>query len=196
MARVEPIRPSQWPPEMRPALAAMIPPAPRHPRPLVEGRPKALNALGTFAHHPELAHAFFTFNGHVLMATTLTLRQRELLVLRVAALRRCGYEWAQHAVIGPDVGLTADEIARILVGPDAPGWAPVDAALLQAADDLLGDGALSDATWGVLATAFDTQQVLDLIFTIGAYEMMAFMMRSFALDLDDDLPEASRVDFD
>ena len=76
MGRVDPLPIREWPPAMREALAAMQPPEPRHPVPIQEGRPKALNTLGTFAHHPALARAYFTFNGHVMLATTLTLRQR------------------------------------------------------------------------------------------------------------------------
>ena len=56
---------------------------------------------------PELAQAYHTFNGHVLFGTTLSTRQRELLVLRVAAVRQCAYEWNQHVVLAGDAGLTA-----------------------------------------------------------------------------------------
>ena len=102
-----------WPRCARPIRAT--------PAPQQKDRPKALNALGTLAHHPELTRAFNTFNGHILFASTLTPRQRELLVLRVATLRESAYEWAQHAVLAGDVGLTPDEVARIAEGPDAAG---------------------------------------------------------------------------
>jgi AhpD family alkylhydroperoxidase len=175
---------------MRAALAQLTPPNPRHPAPISEGRPKALNVLGTYAHHPELAHAFLTFNGHIMRATTLTPRQRELLVLRVSALRECAYEWSQHVVQAGDAGLSADEVLRIGLGPDEPGWDPQDAALLRAADDLIRDGAIGEKTWCELSPALDARQLIDLIFTVGAYETIAYLMRSFALDLDDDLPAA------
>jgi alkylhydroperoxidase family enzyme len=174
---------------MRAALAALVPPNPRHPRPSQEGRPKGLNILGTFAHHPELAQAFFTFNGHVQLATTLTPRQRELLILRVAAYRQAPYEWAQHVLIGRDSGLTDEEIRRIGSEPGASSWNEVEGALLRAVDELLGDGAVADATWTVLAGALSTQQLLDVIFTVGAYATLAGMERSFGLELDADLPD-------
>lgn len=187
MARTEPLRTKEWPQAMREALAAMMPPDPRHAAPVHEGRPKALNMLGTFAHHPALARAFFTFNGHVLMATTLTPRHREMLVLRVAELRACGYEWAQHVFVAHDAGLTDDEISRVAQGPDAAGWAPLESALLRAVDELVADGAIHDDTWSVLAESLDTRQLVDVVFTVGAYESVAFFLRSFAVELDDDL---------
>lgn len=187
MGRIDPLPIREWPPEMREALAAMRPPAPRHPPPITEGRPKAMNTLGTFAHHPALARAWFTFNGHVLLATTLSLRQREILVLRVAALRYCAYEWAQHVVVAHDVGLTEDEITRVGLGPDAPLMDPFEATLIRAVDELVGDGAIGGETWAILSEQLDTQQLMDLVFTVGAYDTLAMLMRSFELELDDDL---------
>src|SRR5205085_5917838 len=129
MARIEPVPVHEWPPEMREAMAALHPPNPRHPFPSQDpNRPKALNALGTFARHPALARAYNTFNGHILFASTLSLRQRELLVLRVAHARAAEYEWAQHVVQARDAGLTDDEIARVRDGAGAPGWTPLEAA--------------------------------------------------------------------
>ena len=187
VARIEPVPAREWPKEMREALAALVPPSPRHARPPREGRPRGLNILGSFAHHPELARAFFTFNGHVQLATTLTPRQRELLILRVAAVRAARYEWAQHVLIGRDAGLDDDEIHRIASAPDASSWSELERALLGAVGELLGDGGISDATWRVLAGELDAQQLLDVVFTVGAYETLAFMERSFGLELDADL---------
>lgn len=189
MARVDPIPSREWSPEMLEALKAMRPPVQRHPDPVTEGRPRARNVLGTFAYHPDLARAFLGFNGHILLGTTLTGRQREILVLRVAAVRRAGYEWAQHVFIGRDAGLTDEEIARIAFGPDAPFLDPLEGALVRAVDELVGDGAITQPTWDVLAAHLDTQQLLDVVFTVGAYETLAWFFRSFDLDLDEEIPK-------
>jgi alkylhydroperoxidase family enzyme len=189
-ARVAPIPPREWPSGMRDAMAALTPPNPRHPLPIRgarEGLPKALNLLGTLANYPELATAYHTFNGHLLFATTLTTRQRELVVLRVGWVRRAEYEWLQHAVIAGEVGISEDEIGRIATGADAPGWDPLEAAMLRAVDELIADAEISDATWATLSEHLDTQQALDLIFTVGAYDVLAMAMRSCRVQLDDDL---------
>jgi alkylhydroperoxidase family enzyme len=189
MPRIEPIPVREWPEEMRGAMEALRPPNPRHPFPVLDDtRPRGRNALGTLAQHPALARAFHTFNGHVLYASTISVRQRELLVLRVAARRSAQYEWRQHEVIGIcDAGLTQDEIDRVADGPDAPEWSPLDRALLRAVDELIGDGVVTDATWATLAAELDTEQLMDVVFTIGAYEILAFAFRSFGVELDDDL---------
>ena len=86
--------------------------------------------------------------------------------------------------------MTDDELAWIIWGPDAPVWTESDACVLRAVDDLDRDGVIGDATWAVLTTHLDLQQVLDLIFTAGAYGMLAWMMESLGVELDDDLRAA------
>jgi AhpD family alkylhydroperoxidase len=186
--RITPIPPAEWPPEMREAMAALRPPVPRHPfPPRDDDRPKGLNLLGTFARHPALTQAFHTLTGHVLFASTLSPRQRELLVLRVAAVRQCSYEWQQHVVMAGDAGLSDAEIARVRDGEDAPEWSTLERAMLAAADELLADAAVSDATWATLAPELDEQQLMDLVFTVGTYDTLAMALRSLAVELDDDL---------
>ncbi len=145
--------------------------------------------LGALAHHPALAQAYFTFNGHLLRATTLSERHRELLIMRVAAVRKCGYEWAQHLFVARDAGLSDEEIGRIAYGPDAPFWSALESAMLRAVDELIIDGTISIATWQSLAADLDTQQLLDLIFTIGGYDTLAGMFNSLDLGIDDDIYE-------
>ena len=184
--RIPPLPTGEWPPEMRAAIAALRVANPRHPILTTEGnRPKALNALGTFAQHPQLTTAYHHFVGHLLYGTTLTLQQRELVILRVAALRGCEYEWLQHVVIGSDVGLSDDEIAAVRA--DLPAT-----PLLRAVDELLADARVSDATWAELAETFDTQQLMDLVFTVGAYDLLAMAFLSFGVEIDADLSEWKR----
>ena len=173
---------------MTDALAALRPPNPRVPFPSRDpSRPKGLNALGLLARHPELSTAYNHFNGHVLFASTITPRHRELLVLRVAVLRDAAYEWAQHAVLAADADITDAELEDVRYGPGAAGWSPLEAALLRAADELVGDARLSEPTWATLAAEFDVQQLMDVVFTVGAYDLLAMAFRTFDVELDDDL---------
>jgi alkylhydroperoxidase family enzyme len=189
MPRIDPLSPRQWPDEFRAAMAALRPPNQTHPNLPTKDRPKALNVLGTMAHHPALAQAYFTFNGHVLMATTLSERQRELLIMRVSAVRKSDYEWAQHLFMARDAGLSDEEVGRIAYGPDAPFWSPLEAAMLRAVDELIEDAYISRPTWETLAADLDTRQILDLICTVGAYDTLARIFKSLELDLDDDITE-------
>ena len=187
--RVTPIPPREWPPGMAESLAAAYRPSnPRHPVPPRDpSSPNGLNAMGVLAHHPELADAYNQLIRHALYFTTLSPRERELLVLRVAHVRGASYEWAQHVYQGALAGLDPEELARVGRGPDASGWGPHERALLSAADELLADARIGDDTYATLSATLDTQQMMDVVFTVGAYETFAMAMRTFDVELDDDL---------
>ena len=184
-----PLPPRQWPAGMAETLSATLRPEnPRHPVPPRDPTsPSGLNAMGVLAHHPELTAAYNQLIRHALYFTTITPRQRELLVLRVAHLRDATYEWAQHVYQAGVVGLAPEEIVRVRVGPDAAEWTVLERALLAAADELVADARIGEGTYAVLSAELDTQQLMDVVFTVGAYEVFAMAMRTFDVELDDDL---------
>ncbi|ROO85220.1 AhpD family alkylhydroperoxidase [Actinocorallia herbida] len=183
--RIPPVPRAEWSAEMSEFVAGFQ--SAVHAGSPAEGRQPGSNLLGTFARHPSLAKAYLTFNGHLLNGSALSPRQRELLVLRVAHLRDCAYEWAQHAVLGARAGLSPEEIARVADDPGSSEWAATDRALLAAADELLADGEVSAATWAALATEFDDQGLMDLVFTVGAYGLLAMALRSFGVQPETEL---------
>ena len=105
-------------------------------------------------------------------------------------MRGCDYEWAQHVVLAADVGVSTEEVARVAEGPDAAGWERLDSAMLRAVDELIADAAISDGTWAMLAEHLDAAQLMDLIFTVGAYDALAMVIGSVGVELDDDLRPA------
>jgi alkylhydroperoxidase family enzyme len=143
--------------------------------------------MGVLAHHPELTDAYNQLIRHALYFTTLTPRERELLVLRVAHVRDAVYEWAQHVYQAEVAGLTAEEVTRVRKGPEAPEWDPHERALLSAADELVADARITERTYQALSATFDTQQLMDVVFTVGTYDTFAMAMRTFDVELDDDL---------
>ncbi len=186
MRRIPALPPKQWPRELLEASSAIRAPEgfPAPPIAGASGKPRGLATLETFAHHPDLAKAFFPFNGHVQYGTTLAPRQRGILVLRVGVVRQSTYMWSQHFLTGRELGLTDEDMANVAFGANAPTLDPLDAALIRAVDELIEDGVISDATWNELSADFDHRQMLDVIFTVGCYETVGFMMRSVNLELD------------
>jgi 4-carboxymuconolactone decarboxylase len=152
------------------------------------GEGPVLNIFRTLAHHPKLLKRWLVFGSHLLAKSTLPPREREILILRVGWKCRAEYEWGQHVVIGRGAGLTDEEIERITRGPEAPGWSEADRVLLRAADELVDDAFLSDATWAALAETYDTQQLLDLVFTVGQYNLVSMALNSLGVQLDEGVP--------
>lgn len=182
--RLPPLPPREWSKAAGESLAPLLPPT---GRPKGGKGPKGLNALGVLARYPEMALAYNTFSGQVMYGSTLSARHRELLVLRVAARRDAEYEWRQHVASAGDNGVDPDQVARVRVGPDAPEWSSVERALLRAVDELLDDACIGDDTWSTLAKTLDERALMDVVFTVGAYTVLAMALKSFGVPLDDDL---------
>jgi alkylhydroperoxidase family enzyme len=176
--RIEPLEDAQTDAETREQLAKLG----------GMGGGRVLNIFRTLAHHPELMRRWLVFGNHVLGKSTLPERERELAILRVGYRCRSDYEWGQHVLIAKRCGISDDEIARVASGPSAPGWSERDAALLRAADELHDDQMLSDATWAALSQHFGRKQLMDLVFTIGQYHLVAMALNTFGVERDPGVP--------
>lgn len=142
----------------------------------------------TLVRHPKLLKRWLVFGSHILRKSTLPARERELVILRTGWLCRAEYEWGHHVVIGKAAGLTDDEVTRITRGAEAPGWTPLDQALLRATDELCADKRIGDATWAALTGILDTRQIMDLLFTVGEYVMVSMVLRTLGVEHDEGYP--------
>jgi 4-carboxymuconolactone decarboxylase len=152
---------------------------------------EVVNIFRVLMQNPKLARSWSRFAGYILGGQSLPARDREILILRIGWLNQAPYEWEQHVRIGKAAGLTDDEIDRISKGPKA-GWNKQDAALLQAADDLYENSVVSDETWKQLSERFNTEQMMDAVFTVGQYNLVSWALNSFGVPLDDYLPGANK----
>ena len=143
------------------------------------------NIFATLARHPHLLKRWLVFGGHVLGKSSLPAREREIAILRMGLLCRAEYEWGHHVAIGKQVGLTEDDIRRITEGPDAAGLDPFEAALLRAVDELHANSFIGDSTWKALAGRYNTQQLMDLLFTAGQYKLVSMVLNSLGVQLEE-----------
>jgi 4-carboxymuconolactone decarboxylase len=171
--RLEPLAEEKWDDETREMLERLK----------VDGR--VFNIFRTLAANPKLLKHWLVFGNYILNKSTLPPRERELLILRVGWLCRAEYEWGQHVLIGKRAGLSDEEIDRVKEGPDAPGWSEFDATLLRAVDELRAQAFISDAVWNALAARYDTRQLLDLIFTVGQYNLVSMALNTLGVRLDE-----------
>lgn len=171
--RIAPLEEADWDDETRQRLAPDGDPA------------KALNVMKTLANHKKLLKRWSVFANHVLFKSSLPARERELVILRIGWLCQAEYEWGQHAIIGRQAGLTDLEIERITKGPDAPGWSDGDQLLLRATDELHADAFMSDETWNGLSARYGTEQMMDIVFAVGQYNLVSMALNTFGVQLDE-----------
>jgi alkylhydroperoxidase family enzyme len=134
--------------------------------------------LRTFAHHPVLANAFTPLNLHILGANTLPVKQRQIAIMRVGWITGATYMWSSHLETSVNCGLSPDMYGPIQRGADDPYFTPFEATVIRATEELINDQKIGDANWRALMTEWDEKQMLDFLFTVGCYVMIAGVMRS------------------
>lgn len=174
--RLTPLEAAEWSEEVRQIMQPMV------------AKGEVFNIFKTLARHPDLMRRWLVFGNHILFKSTLPARERELVILRIGWLCQAEYEWGQHVRIGLATGLSKDEIHRIKAGPDAAEWSAQDRLLLTATDELRADAHISDATWQGLGKYYNTQQLMDMVFTIGQYNLVSMALNTFGVQLDAGLP--------
>jgi AhpD family alkylhydroperoxidase len=147
------------------------------------GRPP--NIFTTLARHRSLFRKWLRFAGALMPGGKLPRADTELLILRVAHITGCEYEWRHHEHIGRLAGLGVDEIERVRLGAEAEGWTPRQALLLRAADELHAERRLSDATWDELRPLLADEQLIELCLLVGHYEMLAMTLNSLRVEPDE-----------
>ena len=171
--RIQPLPESDWNDETRTLLESYR----------REGR--VYNIFTTLAHHPNLLSRWLVFGRHILSQSTLPLREREIVILRIGWLCRAEYEWGHHVALAKQAGLSTDDINRIKLGADTTGWQPFESTLLRAVDELHANSAISDSTWQALAERYNTKQLLDFLFTVGQYKLVSMVLNSVGVRLEE-----------
>lgn len=123
--------------------------------------------------------------SHTTYDSSLPLRDKEILILRIAWLCRAQYEWDHHVIGGRRAGLTDEEISRIREGPDVKRLAPFDEVLIQSVDELYRDATMSDSTWEALSERYKSYQLMDLVFIVSSYNLLAMFLNSFGIQTED-----------
>jgi 4-carboxymuconolactone decarboxylase len=175
--RIPPLDPKEWTPEQRKRFD-----------PNGTGQ-RAANVFVTFVRNPPGDRLRGGVTGHILNATTLPVRQRELLLMRIGVLCRSEYEWAAHSRLGRRAGMTDADVDRIVAGPESGGGDPLEIAMLRATDELYRDDVVSAETWTALTNGLDTKQLLDLLIAVGGYRAVSMAINSAGVQLDPNMED-------
>jgi AhpD family alkylhydroperoxidase len=149
--------------------------------------------MTTLARHRGLFRRWLRFAGALMPGGVLPRPDTELLILRVAHVTGCDYEWHHHERIGRLSGLSAEEVERVRQGPDAVGWTARQQVLLRAADALLAERMIDDGLWEELAPLLSEEELIEFCMLVGHYEMLAMTLNTLRVEPDPPAGEGGRV---
>jgi 4-carboxymuconolactone decarboxylase len=161
----------------------------RAPEPVREAleRLPALNIFRMLANAETVFRPFLRFGDALLADLELNGLLRELAILRVARLTpHAEYEWVQHEPIARAVGGSDEQLAALERDDIEAGcFDATQRAVLLFTSEVVRDARASDATFAELATLLPPRQIVELLLVIGQYMMLARVMATLELELDE-----------
>src|SRR5690349_11696342 len=148
-----------------------------------------LSIFQVLLNHPALARALNDLLATMLWHGSLDPRLRELLIMRIGWLTACDYEWTQHWRGGCGLGVPADDLLAVRDWSTRDGFGDAERAVLSATDEVVRDGAVSAQTWAACERELgpDPAVLLELVTAIGAWRMIASILHSLEVPLEDDV---------
>ncbi len=111
---------------------------------------------------------------------------RELAILRTGIVGDSKFEYSQHLKVARAVGVTEEKLAAIKGWTTSDLVAPVERAVMAAADEILSRNLVEDATFAALRTHLSDAEILELFVVIGLWRMHGLIVRALHLEYDND----------
>ncbi|EGR50616.1 uncharacterized protein TRIREDRAFT_21746 [Trichoderma reesei QM6a] len=129
--------------------------------------PRPLQALDlTLLHSPPVADGWNSFLGAIRTRTSLADDVRELAISRVAVCNKAWYEWAHHAPLAVQGGVSEEAMEVGLLSERQ--W-----AVLVYADEMTRNVQVKDETFAALKGFFSDQEVVEITATVAAYNCVS-----------------------
>jgi len=174
MARVSLIEKEQAPPEVREIFQK-----------IEDNGARVLNLYKVVANSPGLLLNFIRLGNSVIGRTELPPRLREIVILRVARLTGSEYEWAQHAPVALQAGVSQRQLDNISDWKNSAEFNNEERAVLQYTDEVAQKVKVADHTFNTLKNFFSEQAIVELTMTIGYYEMAARLLVPLQVEVDE-----------
>jgi alkylhydroperoxidase family enzyme len=141
---------------------------------LMRGRPPLL-LFRTVAKNPRVLQRMMA--GGLLDRGSISIRSRELMILRTTATCGAEYEWGVHlAVYGGKAEWNQEQIHSTVHGDaEDAGWSKEDRLVIRLADQLHGTATVAEGLWGDLSAHFTDEQLVELIMLAGLYHAVSFV---------------------
>ncbi|MFM5906000.1 MAG: carboxymuconolactone decarboxylase family protein [Novosphingobium sp.] len=150
------------------------------------------STMMVLANHPALARASLDLGRYLMLQSTLTERQIKLIILRVAHWYGSIYQWSHNSLGARQIGISEAEIAAVKRGPADPIWQNADRLLLEPVDATNAGGAIDEALWRQLATAFDKRQIINPVHAAGYFTTVAWTLIALDVEVEPDFADFSR----
>jgi 4-carboxymuconolactone decarboxylase len=158
--------------------------APQSVREILERTQVKINVFRMICNSEAMAKPFARFANTLLTRARLDAKLRELAILRVAELNHSVYEWTQHLPIAADCGVSNEEVAAIADWEHSKCFNELERLVLRLTDDVTRNVKGQKETIEALKQKLTTEEIVELVLSIGFWGMIARLLETLEIDLD------------
>ena len=153
-----------------------------------------VNVLGTLLYGENLITDFLTYWVNSKNQMSLSVREQEIIILRMGYHYKCDYVWKHHIPVATEFGVTENELTELKINEfDSTKFSKTEAALISLCDQMMRERNVSDELWLSTKDILQTNQVVDLIHLIGQYVIFALTNNVFKVEVEPSLKDFSSV---
>jgi alkylhydroperoxidase family enzyme len=146
--------------------------------------PNPLNLFRMLGHAGEMIDGWTKLGNQILNYAKLDPVLREIVILRVGVLKRSDYEVFQHRRVAKRVGMSPELIEGVIAGADAAVLDDLQRKVVRFVDEAVELGRPTDATFDPLAEALSSQELNELVITIGYYLMVCVYLKTLDIEIE------------
>ena len=150
---------------------------------IAESRGSVRGPYGVLLHSPKLAACVAATGAYVRFEFDLSEALKEVVILATAREIKSQYEFAAHARLARNAGVSDDTISSIAQGMTPQGLSGDEALLVQYVQELLRDHRISDATFNAVQARLGDQGTVGLTGLIGHYLLVGQFLAAFDVEL-------------
>jgi 4-carboxymuconolactone decarboxylase len=150
---------------------------------IADSRGTVRGPYGVLLHSPDLAARVAHTGSYVRFDLDVPESLKETVIIATAREIKNQYEFAAHARLARQAGVSENTIQAIARGSAPQGLSGDEEKLVRYVHELLRNHKISDATFNAVKDRFGMQKTLELTALIGHYLLVGQILTAFEVDL-------------
>jgi len=155
----------------------------------LKGKYAPRNVLGMLMYNPDTLGEFLDYWVTSKQKMGFTVREQELVILRMALHYDCNYVWKHHVPVAEEFGVSQAELDAVRVLPLPKSFNERETAILELTDEMVIKRNVSDTAWAAYKKELTDGEIVDLISLVSQYVLFALTNNVLRVEVEKNLDE-------
>lgn len=153
---------------------------------IVSERGSVLHLYQMLLHSGPVAEGWLNYLTAIRQKCSLSGAIREMVIVRVAQINGAQYEADQHIPIAIKEGVSQQKIDELENWRDSQSFTPMERRVLELTDQMTKNVQVDKRLVEELSSDFNHQELVELVATVAAYNMVSRFLEAFGIHSDDE----------